>query len=177
LGIEKHDHEGRVITAEFEDYFLVTVYTPNSQNHDENRRPRRLDYRTAEWDVDFLAYLKNLENSKPVILCGDLNVAHLEIDLANPKTNRKNAGFTAEERQGLNNLLQAGFIDSFRHFNPEAIERYSWWSYRAAARQRNVGWRIDYFCCSESLRSQLAEADILDQVTGSDHCPVTLQLK
>jgi len=177
LGIEQHDNEGRVITAEFNDYFLVTVYTPNSQNHDENKRPRRLDYRTTEWDVDFLAFVKKLEKTKPVIFCGDLNVAHTKIDLANPKTNRKNAGFTDEERARFDAILEAGFIDSFRHLYPDATERYSWWSYRAAARQRNIGWRIDYFCVSESLRDRIAEVDILDQVMGSDHCPVLLELK
>jgi exodeoxyribonuclease-3 len=177
LGIEKHDQEGRVITAEFADYFLVTVYTPNSQNHDENRRPRRLDYRTSEWDVDFLAHVKALEASKPVVFCGDLNVAHKEIDLANPKTNRRNAGFTDEERARFDAMLAAGFIDSFRHCYPDTIERYSWWSYRAAARQRNIGWRIDYFCVSPKLASHIARADILDQVTGSDHCPVQLSIK
>jgi exodeoxyribonuclease-3 len=177
LGIEKHDQEGRVITAEFADYFLVTVYTPNSQNHDENRRPRRLNYRTTEWDVDFLAHVKALEASKPVVFCGDLNVAHKEIDLANPKTNRRNAGFTDEERLRFDAMLAAGFIDSFRHCYPDTIERYSWWSYRAAARQRNIGWRIDYFCVSPKLASHIARADILDQVTGSDHCPVQLSIK
>ena len=176
LGIEKHDGEGRVITAEFADYFLVTVYTPNSQNHDENKRPRRLDYRTTEWDIDFLAHVKGLEASKPVIFCGDLNVAHTEIDLANPKTNRKNAGFTDEERTRFDAILEAGYIDSFRHLYPDATERYSWWSYRAAARQRNIGWRIDYFCVSGSLADRIAQADILDQVLGSDHCPVLLEL-
>ena len=177
LGIEKHDKEGRVITAEFADYFLVTVYTPNSQNHDENKRPRRLDYRTLEWDVAFLNYISKLETSKPVIFCGDLNVAHQEIDLSNPKTNRKNAGFTDEERASLDAILDAGFVDSFRHLNPDAIDRYSWWSYRAGARQRNIGWRIDYFLVSRLLRDHISRADILDQVTGSDHCPVLLELK
>ena len=177
LGIEKHDNEGRVITAEFDDYYLVTVYTPNSQNHDENKRPRRLDYRTKEWDVDFLAHVKNLEQTKPVVFCGDLNVAHTEIDLSNPKTNRKNAGFTDEERSRFDAILEAGFIDSFRHIHPDATERYSWWSYRAAARQRNIGWRIDYFCVSEELSQQIVKVDILDQVLGSDHCPVLLELK
>lgn len=176
LGIEKHDHEGRVITAEFEDYFLVTVYTPNSQNHDENKRPRRLDYRTLEWDVDFLAHIQQLEQNKPVIFCGDLNVAHQEIDLANPKTNRKNAGFTDEERNRFDAIIEAGFIDSFRHLYPEATAKYSWWSYRAAARKRNIGWRIDYFCLSQSLQERIADATILAQVEGSDHCPVGLHL-
>lgn len=146
LGIEKHDQEGRVITAEFQEYFLVTVYTPNSQNHDENKRPKRLDYRTLEWDRDFLAHVKDLETKKPVILCGDLNVAHQEIDLANPKTNRKNAGFTDEERASFSRLLDAGFVDTFRLLYPDETQKYSWWSYRAAARSRNIGWRIDYFC-------------------------------
>lgn len=176
LGIEKHDGEGRVITAEFEDYFLVTVYTPNAQNHDENKRPRRLDYRTLEWDVDFLQYVKALESKKPVIFCGDLNVAHTEIDLANPKTNRKNAGFTDEERAGFDNILAAGFVDSFRQLYPDATDRYSWWSYRAGARKRNVGWRIDYFCVSKSLVPRIRDSLILDQVGGSDHCPVGLLL-
>lgn len=177
LGIEKHDNEGRVLTAEFEDYFMVTVYTPNAQNHDENKRPRRLDYRTLEWDVDFLAYLKKLETKKPVIFCGDLNVAHQEIDLANPKTNHKNAGFTDEERARFDAILEAGFADTFRHLHPDATERYSWWSYRMGARKRNVGWRIDYFCVSPELLPKVTEADILDQVLGSDHCPVLLKIK
>jgi exodeoxyribonuclease-3 len=136
-----------------------------------------LDYRTLEWDVDFLNYLKELEQSKPVVFCGDLNVAHTEIDLANPKTNRKNAGFTDEERARFDAILEAGFIDSFRHLHPQATERYSWWSYRAGARQRNVGWRIDYFCVSEQLNAQIEDATILDHVGGSDHCPVGLHLK
>ena len=177
LGIEKHDNEGRVITAEFADYFLVTVYTPNAQNHDENKRPRRLDYRTKEWDVDFLAHVKTLEASKPVIFCGDLNVAHKEIDLTNPKPNRRNAGFTPEERARFDAILDAGFVDSFRLLHPDATERYSWWSYRAAARSRNIGWRLDYFCVSEAFSPQIDDALILDQVLGSDHCPVVLQLK
>lgn len=177
LGIEAHDAEGRVITAEFADYYLVTVYTPNSQNHDENKRPRRLDYRTLEWDLAFLQYVHGLEASKPVIFCGDLNVAHREIDLSNPKTNRRNAGFTDEERARFETILEAGYIDSFRHFYPDATERYSWWSYRAGARQRNIGWRIDYFCVSPTLHGRMARADILDQVTGSDHCPVMLELR
>lgn len=177
IGIEKHDNEGRVITAEFEGYFLVTVYTPNSQNHDENKRPRRLDYRTQEWDVDFLAYLKQLESSKPVVFCGDLNVAHTEIDLANPKTNRKNAGFTDEERSRFDAIVEAGFVDTYRALYPDELGAYSWWSYRAAARSRNIGWRIDYFCASEALREQISDATILQSVTGSDHCPVGLQLQ
>lgn len=176
IGTPKHDTEGRVITAEFQDYYLVTVYTPNSQNHDENKRPRRLDYRTREWEPDFLAYIKSLEETKPVVLCGDLNVAHCEIDLANPATNRKNAGFTDEERACFGTLLKAGFIDSFRELNPDATGAYSWWSYRAAARQRNIGWRIDYFCLSQTLRNSLEDARILPHVHGSDHCPVGLTL-
>lgn len=176
LGIQKHDYEGRVITAEFEDYFLVTVYTPNAQNHDENKRPRRLDYRTQEWDVDFLAYVKELEKTKPVVFCGDLNVAHAEIDLTNPKTNRKNAGFTDEERAGFDKILEAGFIDSFRHQHPDKTDAYSWWSYRAAARERNIGWRIDYFCVSEVLKDAIQSTAIHPEVYGSDHCPISLQL-
>lgn len=176
LGIEKHDKEGRVVTAEFDSYYLVTVYTPNSQNHDENKRPRRLDYRTQEWDVDFLAYVKELEAEKPVVFCGDLNVAHTEIDLANPKTNKRNAGFTNEERARFDAIVEAGFTDTFRHLYPDATQRYSWWSYRAGARKRNIGWRIDYFCVSEALRDHISSVDILDQVEGSDHCPVTLEI-
>lgn len=177
LGIEKHDKEGRVITAEYEDYYLVTVYTPNSQNHDENKRPRRLDYRTMEWDVDFLAYVKELETHKPVVFCGDLNVAHNEIDLANPKTNRKNAGFTDEERGRFDAIVEAGFIDTFRYQNPDTTDRYSWWSYRAGARKRNIGWRIDYFCVSNTLSNHILATDILDTIEGSDHCPVLLELE
>jgi exodeoxyribonuclease-3 len=176
IGNEKHDGEGRVITAEFDNYYLVTVYTPNAQNHDENKRPRRLDYRTLEWDVDFLSYAKGLEKKKPVVFCGDLNVAHREVDLANPRNNRKNAGFTDEERAGFDNILSAGFVDSFRHMNPEATDAYSWWSYRAGARKRNVGWRIDYFCVSESLKTEIRAAEIHADVHGSDHCPVYLEL-
>jgi exodeoxyribonuclease-3 len=177
IGLEKHDTEGRVITADFNDYYLVTVYTPNSQNHDANKRPRRLTYRTEEWDIAFLAYVEALNAKKPVIICGDLNVAHGEIDLANPKTNRKNAGFTDEERSGFDNLLAAGFVDSFRQLYPDEKDRYSWWSYRAAARQRNIGWRIDYFCLSKGLMPLLQDAAILDGIKGSDHCPVEILLK
>ncbi len=177
MGIEKHDREGRVITAEFDTYYLVTVYTPNSQNHDENKRPKRLDYRAKEWDVAFLAYVRQLDSKKPVIICGDLNVAHSEIDLANPKANRKNAGFTDEERDGFDRLIATGFVDSFRHFYPDAKDRYSWWSYRGGARQRNVGWRIDYVCLSNRLLPQVRDASILDRVEGSDHCPVELLLR
>lgn len=168
LGIEKHDHEGRVITLEFENYYMVTVYTPNSQDE-----LKRLSYR-MEWEDDFLAYLKNLEKSKPVIFCGDLNVAHKEIDLKNPKTNRKNAGFTDEERDKFTALINAGFIDTFRYFYPELEGIYSWWSYRFHAREKNAGWRIDYFLVSESLKDSLSDALIYKDVLGSDHCPVGL---
>ena len=177
IGIEKHDKEGRVISAEFEDFYLVTVYTPNSQGHDENRRPKRLDYRTKEWDVDFLNFILELEKSKPVIFCGDLNVAHKEIDLANPSTNRKNAGFTDEERQGFQSILDAGYLDIFRELHPDTTDAYTWWSYRANARANNVGWRIDYFCVSEKLRAQVDSTKNLTSVLGSDHCPITLSLK
>ena len=167
IGMEKHDQEGRVITVEHPDHFLVNVYTPNSQNE-----LRRLDYRTREWDIDFLAYLKELEQDKPVIFCGDLNVAHREIDLANPSTNRKNAGFTDEERARFDEILAAGFLDTFRVLHPDTPRQYSWWSYRARARERNVGWRIDYICISSALREHLREAFILPDIHGSDHCPV-----
>lgn len=170
ISIDQHDTEGRVITAEYEDYFLVTVYTPNSQNE-----LKRLDYR-MEWDRDFLAYCKNLEQSKPVIFCGDLNVAHTEIDLARPKNNRKNPGFSDEERAGFDQIVEAGFTDTFRHFHPETEDAYSWWSYRTGAREKNVGWRIDYFCTSASLTPRLESASILADVLGSDHCPVTLTI-
>ena len=177
LGIEKHDTEGRVITAEFPDYFLVTVYTPNLQGHDENKRPKRLDYRTGEWDVDFLNHVKSLEVTKPVIFCGDLNVAHREIDLSNPKQNRKNAGFTDEERARFDAILEAGFVDSFRLLYPDVTERYSWWSYRSNARAKNIGWRLDYFCVSQSMSEKIDDALILDDILGSDHCPVALRIK
>ncbi|MGK0290983.1 MAG: exodeoxyribonuclease-3 [bacterium] len=170
IGNEKHDQEGRVITLEFDEYFLVTVYTPNSK-----RGLERLDYRQNEWDVDFLAYVKELEASKPVVFCGDLNVAHQDIDLANPKTNHKNAGFTDEERKGINNIIDAGFIDTFREFNQEG-GNYTWWSYMRTARDRNIGWRIDYFCISSTLRPQLRSAAILSNVMGSDHCPISIEL-
>ena len=168
IGIEEHDREGRVITAEFESFFAVTCYTPNSQNE-----LRRLDYR-MEWEDAFLAYLKELEKTKPVILCGDLNVAHKEIDLKNPKTNRKNAGFTDEERGKMTVLLNNGFTDTYRYFNPDKEGVYSWWSYRFRAREKNAGWRIDYFITSESLNDKLVSADIHTEVFGSDHCPVEL---
>ena len=171
IGIEEHDHEGRVITLEFEDFYMVTVYTPNSQDE-----LKRLDYR-MQWETDFLAYLKKLEEKKGVIFCGDLNVAHQEIDLKNPKTNRKNAGFTDEERGKFGEVLKAGFIDTFRYFYPDVEGAYSWWSYRFSARAKNAGWRIDYFCVSECLKDRLEDAKILTDVLGSDHCPVQLDLK
>ena len=171
IGIEEHDHEGRVITLEFPDFYMVTVYTPNSQDE-----LRRLAYR-MQWETDFLAYLKKLEETKPVIFCGDLNVAHKEIDLKNPKTNRKNAGFTDEERQKFTEILEAGFVDTFRYFYPDAEGIYSWWSYRFSARAKNAGWRIDYFCVSESLKERLKDAKILTDVMGSDHCPIELDLE
>lgn len=169
IGIAEHDGEGRVITAEYDDFHLVTVYTPNAQNE-----LRRLPYR-LRWDRDFLAYVKELEKTKPVVFCGDLNVAHTEDDLANPKSNRKNAGFTDEERASFDNILGAGFVDTFRQFK-QGKGHYSWWSYRAGARARNVGWRIDYFLISQALRSRLRSAEILCDVLGSDHCPVTMTL-
>ena len=171
LGIEEHDQEGRVITLEFEDFYFITVYTPNSQSE-----LARLDYR-MKWEEDFLTYLKKLEETKPVIFCGDLNVAHTEIDLKNPKTNRKNAGFTDEERQKFTDLLNAGFVDTFRYFYPDQTGIYSWWSYRFSARAKNAGWRIDYFCVSESLKNRLEDAKILTDVMGTDHCPVELDIK
>ena len=170
IGVSEHDREGRVITLEYEEYYLVTVYTPNSQNE-----LARLPYR-MQWEVAFLAYLKKLEAKKPVIFCGDLNVAHREIDLKNPKTNRKNAGFTDEEREKFSQLLDAGFIDTFRYFYPDLEGVYSWWSYRFSARAKNAGWRIDYFCVSQSLNERLKDAKILTDVMGSDHCPVELDL-
>ncbi|AYE35511.1 exodeoxyribonuclease III [Clostridium septicum] len=171
LGIEEHDNEGRVITLEFEDFYMITVYTPNSQNE-----LARLNYR-MEWEDAFREYLKQLDLIKPVIVCGDLNVAHNEIDLKNPKNNRRNAGFTDEERSKLTELLNVGFIDSFRHFNPDVEGIYSWWSYRFNARKNNAGWRIDYFLVSNKLKDRLVGADIHTSVLGSDHCPVELQLK
>lgn len=168
IGIEEHDREGRVITLEFEDFFMITVYTPNSQNE-----LARLDYR-MKWEDDFRKYLKSLEENKAVIVCGDLNVAHKEIDLKNPKTNRKNAGFTDEEREKFTKLLDSGFIDSFRYFYPDLKGVYSWWSYRFNSRKNNAGWRIDYFIVSKELESRLKEAKIHTEVLGSDHCPVEL---
>ncbi|CAM3702153.1 exodeoxyribonuclease III [Erysipelothrix urinaevulpis] len=170
IEIEEHDQEGRVITLEFEDFFLVNVYTPNSQT-----KLKRLEYR-MQWEDDFREYLTELDAEKPVVLCGDLNVAHQEIDLANPDSNRKNPGFSDEERSQIGNLLEEGFIDSFRYFHPTEENRYSWWSYRTAARTRNVGWRIDYFVVSQQLEDAMLNADILDQMMGSDHCPVLLEL-
>ncbi|HIS27087.1 MAG TPA: exodeoxyribonuclease III [Candidatus Pullilachnospira intestinigallinarum] len=171
IGVKEHDQEGRVITLEFGEFYLVTVYTPNSQNE-----LARLSYR-MEWEDAFLAYLKKLEKKKPVIFCGDLNVAHREIDLKNPKTNRRNAGFTDEEREKFSRLLESGFIDTFRYFYPDQEQIYSWWSYRFRAREKNAGWRIDYFCVSESLKDRLVDAKILTDVMGSDHCPVELDIR
>lgn len=168
IGIEEHDHEGRVITLEYPDFYFITVYTPNSQNE-----LARLDYR-MKWEEDFLSYLKKLEEKKPVIFCGDLNVAHKEIDLKNPKTNRMNAGFTDEERAKFTALTEAGFIDTFRYFYPDLEGAYSWWSYRFSARAKNAGWRIDYFLVSQSLKERLRDALIYKDVMGSDHCPVGL---
>ena len=170
LGMEDHDHEGRVITLEMEKFFLVTVYTPNSQDG-----LKRLDYRMT-WDDDFRAYLKKLDQTKPVLVCGDLNVAHKEIDLKNPKTNRMNAGFTDQEREKFQQLLDAGFIDTFRFFYPEQTNIYSWWSYRFKAREKNAGWRIDYFLASASLSDKLKGAKIHTEIYGSDHCPVEVTL-
>lgn len=170
IGIVEHDHEGRVITAEFEDFYVVTVYTPNSQ-----RELTRLEYR-MKWEADFLAYLNGLKAKKPVIFCGDLNVAHKEIDLKNPKTNRRNAGFTDEERSCFTTILENGYVDTFRYFYPDVTEVYSWWSYMFQARAKNAGWRIDYFVVSEELKKRLVDAKIHTQVLGSDHCPVELEL-
>ena len=171
IGIPKHDKEGRVITAEYDGFFLVNVYTPNSK-----RDLSRLKYRTEEWDVDFLSYLKRLEKKKPVIFCGDLNVAHKEIDLTYPKSNTHNHGFTPEERSGFDRIVAAGFIDTFREFQKEG-GHYTWWSQFNHCRVRNIGWRIDYFCISPVLRPRLKEAFILPQVMGSDHCPVAIVLE
>ena len=170
IGVEEHDHEGRVITLEMENFYLITVYVPNSQDG-----LKRLDYRMT-WEDDFLAYLKKLEEKKPVVVCGDLNVAHQEIDLKNPKSNRKNAGFTDEERAKFTQWLNAGFTDTFRHFYPDQKDIYSWWSYRFKAREKNAGWRIDYFVTSRSLDDKLVDAKIHTDVLGSDHCPVELLL-
>ena len=170
MGIEEHDQEGRIITLEFEKYYLVTVYTPNSK-----RELLRLDYRKI-WDKDFLAYIKELEKVKPVIFCGDLNVAHTDIDLKNPKTNHFNPGFTDEERKGFTNIVNNGFIDTFREFHKEG-GHYTWWSYMFQARAKDIGWRIDYFCISESLKSKLKDSYILKDVMGSDHAPIVMEFK
>lgn len=170
IGIEEHDQEGRVITAEFEKFYLVTVYTPNAK-----RDLSRLAYRQV-WEDDFLAYIKKLEETKPVIFCGDLNVAHKEIDLANPKTNVNNAGFTKEERAKFDQVVASGLVDAFRYLHPDAVGAYSWWSYMGGARARNIGWRIDYFVVSKSLAPLLKEVDIRSDVTGSDHCPVEIEV-
>ena len=170
LGIEKHDHEGRVITLEFEKFFMVCVYTPNSK-----RELKRLDYR-MEWEDDFRNYLINLNKHKPVVMCGDLNVAHQEIDLKNPKTNRHSAGFTDEEREKMTKLLQAGFVDTFRYLYPDKTSIYSWWSYMRKARENNAGWRIDYFIVSQDIQDFIKNADIHNEFFGSDHCPVSLEL-
>lgn len=170
MGVDKHDHEGRIVTLEMEDFYLVNVYVPNSQGE-----LARLPYR-MEWENDFLEYVKRLDAAKPVVICGDMNVAHREIDLRNPATNHMNAGFTDQERACFSRLLENGFVDTFRHLNPDKEEAYSWWSYRFRARDKNIGWRIDYFLISERLLPRLIEATILCDITGSDHCPVTLTL-
>ena len=170
MNIEKHDEEGRVICMELKNYFLVTVYTPNSK-----RDLSRLDYRAKEWDRDFLIYLKELEKIKPIIFCGDLNVAHKEIDLKNPKTNKKNAGFTNEERLGFDNYINSGFLDTFRMYNKEP-NHYTWWSYMFNSRAKNVGWRIDYFCISEILKKKITKSIILPEIMGSDHAPILIEI-
>lgn len=170
MGIEEHDTEGRLITLEYKDFYLVTVYTPNSQSG-----LKRLDYR-MKWEDDFRAFLKGLDQKKPVIVCGDFNVAHQEIDLKNPKTNRMNAGFTDEERAKMTTILASGFIDTYRYFYPDTADVYSWWSYRFSAREKNAGWRIDYFLVSESLKNKLEDAKIHTDIYGSDHCPVELDI-
>ena len=171
IGIDAFDHEGRVITLEFPDLYFLTVYTPNSQDG-----LQRLPYR-MEWEDAFLAYIKKLDSEKPVVFCGDLNVAHREIDLKNPKSNQKNAGFTIEERNKMTALLESGFIDTFRYFNPDAKDQYSWWSYRFHAREKNAGWRIDYFIASQRLAGRLVSAGIHQEIFGSDHCPVELRIQ
>lgn len=171
MGIEKHDKEGRVTSIEFDQFYLVNVYTPNAK-----RELERLPYRYKEWDPDFLKHLKKLEKTKPVVMCGDLNVAHTEIDLTHPKANVKNHGFTPEEREGFDNIIKAGFVDTFREFNKEK-GNYTWWSYMGNCRAKNVGWRIDYFCISQSLRTKLDDAFILNEEMGSDHCPVGIIMK
>ena len=171
IGMEKHDSEGRVITAEFDEFYLITCYTPNSQNE-----LARLGYR-MEWEDDFRDYLIGLDKNKPIVLCGDLNVAHNEIDLKNPKTNRKNAGFTDEEREKMTRLLDSGFVDTFRFLHPDTEGEYSWWSYRFKAREKNAGWRIDYFIVSERLKDAVSKAEIHQEIFGSDHCPIELVLE
>ncbi|MBQ2944436.1 MAG: exodeoxyribonuclease III [Ruminococcus sp.] len=171
MGIDEHDHEGRLITLEFEDFYFITVYVPNSQDG-----LKRLDYR-MKWEDDFLSYINSLQEKKPVVYCGDLNVAHKEIDLKNPKTNRKNAGFTDEERGKFSDVLKAGYIDTFRHFYPDLEGAYSWWSYRFHAREKNAGWRIDYFVTSASMKDRLRSAKIHSDIFGSDHCPVELVIE
>lgn len=168
IGIDEHDHEGRVITLEFENFYMVTVYTPNSQ-----RELTRLEYR-MKWEDDFRNFLNDLRKNKPVVVTGDMNVAHKEIDIKNPKTNRKNAGFTDEERQKMTELLDSGFIDTFRYFYPDVEQKYSWWSYMFKSREKNAGWRIDYFLASKELEDRLISAEIHDKVLGSDHCPIEL---
>jgi exodeoxyribonuclease III len=170
IGIEEHDHEGRVITAEFKDYYFITVYVPNSQDG-----LKRLEYR-MKWEDDFLDYIKELDKIKPVIYCGDLNVAHEEIDIKNPATNHHNAGFTDEEREKFSKVLSEGFVDSYRYFYPDLADTYSWWSYRFKARERNAGWRIDYFVVSDKLKEKMKDAKIHSDILGSDHCPVELDI-
>lgn len=170
IGIEEHDKEGRVITLEFEKFYMITVYTPNSQE-----KLARLDYR-MKWEEDFKSYLLELDKKKPIIVCGDLNVAHKEIDLKNPKTNRKNAGFSDEEREKMTKLLESGFVDSFRYFYPDKTDIYSWWSYRFSARAKNAGWRIDYFLVSNRIKENMKGAEIHTEILGSDHCPVLLNI-
>lgn len=171
IGVDRHDHEGRVVTLDLGDFYLVNVYTPNSQNE-----LARLDYR-MDWEKEFARYVRGLDAEKPVVICGDLNVAHKEIDLKNPKTNHNNPGFTDQERNALTELLDSGFIDTFRYLHPDATDAYSWWSYRFSARAKNIGWRIDYFLISNRLASKLRSADIHPDITGSDHCPVSIELE
>ena len=171
IGVEEHDHEGRVITLEYPDYYFITVYVPNSQDG-----LKRLDYR-MRWEDDFLKYIKKLDKKKPVIYCGDLNVAHKPIDLKNPTTNHENAGFTDEERGKFSEVLKAGFVDSFRYFYPDLEGAYSWWSYRMKARERNTGWRIDYFVVSDRIKDKMKDAKIHNEVFGSDHCPIELEIE
>ncbi len=171
IGIDEHDHEGRVITAEYENFYFVTCYTPNSQNE-----LKRLDYR-MQWEDDFKNYIKNLDRKKPVIICGDLNVAHKEIDLKNPKTNHRNAGFTDEEREKMTAFLEEGFTDSFRYLYPDLEGAYSWWSYRFSARAKNAGWRIDYFIVSDRIKNKIKDSIIYSDIMGSDHCPVGLEIE